>query len=305
MKKKFLLILIPAAIIFLLCSSMYISHYHHSLFTKTFKNNIERTTNNPSTKENTTPQKVVSNTTSEVNKPEEIINHPPDIATTQVKDRPLYEKEVFLTFDDGPSNKSTLKILDILKENDVQATFFVVGKMAEQNSNNLKAIHDMGMDIENHSYSHDYKMYNSIESCIEDFNKCDAVLKELINKDPSQILRFPGGSDNGVSKIDTMASIRKYFKDNGNYYIDWNVSSTDAAPILVPTAKIVERVTEMCKNRKFVVILMHDVDSKTTTLEALPIIIKYLKEQGFVFRTFNDITPTEENELVKLKIANR
>ena len=236
------------------------------------------------------------NTTSEPTKAEEPVK--------QIEDRPLENKEVFLTLDDGPSNH-TQKVLNILNENKVKATFFIVGKMAEEYPNMLKAINDNGMSIQNHSYSHDYGMYQSVEKTNADFDKCDQVMKSIIGKAPSSFIRFPGGSDNGVSKKETMAAIRKNFSDKERHYIDWNISSTDGSPTLVPTERIVQTVTSTSAGRKFIVVLMHDANGKTTTVEALPSIIKYYKNQGYVFRTFEDLTPTELKEMLKDKIADR
>lgn len=224
---------------------------------------------------------------------------------SQIADRPLYAKEVFLTFDDGPSSVNTYKILNILKENNVKATFFIIGKMAEQYPDRLRAVKTAGMSIQNHSYSHDYKMYKSIENCESDFIKANEVFKKLIDKDSTEFIRFPGGSDNTVSGSITMANIRRDILSKGIHYVDWNVSSTDASPTLVPTDRIVQIVTESCRYRSFAVVLMHDEDSKTTTVQALPQVIKYLKDRGFVFRTFDDVTPTELKEMIKERVADR
>lgn len=222
----------------------------------------------------------------------------------KIQDRPLFPKEVFLTFDDGPSS-NTLKILKILDENSIKATFFVVGQNVDKHPDLVKAEYSDGMSIMNHSYTHEYSNYKSVEACMADFDKCEAAIKNVINIEPKRFLRFPGGSDNQVSNNQVMASIRNTVVAKGINYVDWNTSSGDAASVTVPTKTIEGNILRQLSNCSFSVILMHDVASKTTTVEALPTVINYLKKEGFVFRTFDDLTPTEEKEMIKRGIINR
>lgn len=223
----------------------------------------------------------------------------------KVVDGPITQKEIFLTIDDGPSINNTPKIIDILNENGVKATFFVIGKNAEKSPEMLKKLNDNGMCIIAHSYTHDYKIYKSIQTYMEDLDKCNQVIKNTIGIEPLPFTRFPGGSDNRVSNLQTMSSIRQAVKARGIYYVDWNVSSADAAPGHVTAQQIENNMISQCKERKFVVSLMHDAPDKATTAEALPYVIKNLKEQGFMFRTFKDITPTEIKEMENLKVIYR
>lgn len=223
----------------------------------------------------------------------------------KLKDKPLYAKEVFLTIDDGPSSNNTLKNLKTLERNGVKATFFVIGKQAEKLPEIIKGLNDSGMSIVNHSYSHDYDSYKSEETCLNDFARCDSVLFKLLNKNPLKFIRFPGGSDNQVSKKEVMAKIRKDVVAKGLYYVDWNVSAGDAEPKKIGSKDIINNIMNQCKNRKFVVVLVHDAEDKKNTAEALDKVIKDLKSQGFIFRTFEDITPTEIKEMLNLKILNR
>ncbi|MDP4090701.1 MAG: polysaccharide deacetylase family protein [Bacillota bacterium] len=220
------------------------------------------------------------------------------------KDRPLSPKEVFLTFDDGPS-PNTEKILKILNDNGVKASFFVLGSCAERYPDMVKAEYEGGMAILNHSYSHNYSMYKSLEGCTEDFNRGRDVLKSILGIEPLSFIRFPGGSDNRVSNSNTMKNIRDTLAGKGIDYVDWNVSSEDASAAKVPADKIRSSTISQLSHRNFAVILMHDAGGKTTTVEALPSIIDYLKTQGFVFRTFSDITTAEYNEMLKDKIIDR
>ena len=229
-----------------------------------------------------------------------------DKASEVVKtDKPLYAKEVFLTIDDGPSTYNTLRNLKTLKDNGVKATFFVVGKQAEELPQVIKEIYNSGMSIENHSYSHNYNSYKSEEACFNDFDRCDNVLLKLLNKKKSKFVRFPGGSDNQVSNKEVMSKIRKNIIGKGLNYVDWNVSAGDAQPIKLGPKELFKNIVDQCENKNFAVVLIHDAQDKKNTADALDKIIKYLKSKGFIFRTFDDITPTEIKEMIKLKILNR
>lgn len=214
-------------------------------------------------------------------------------------------KEVFLTFDDGPSPNNTRKILKILKDNNIKATFFVVGIKAEENPAALKELSDNGMSIGIHCYSHNYKtIYRNLLSYEEDYEKCKNSIKNITGKEPIPYVRLPGGSTNDFLSKSVLTAIKgKLCKDKINY-VDWNVCSGDADSHVVPVEKIKNNIRTQCKDKKFAVVLMHDTYYKYFTVDSLPDIIKYLKSQGFVFRTFDDLTEGEKKELINLKIVN-
>lgn len=194
------------------------------------------------------------------------------------------EKIAYLTFDDGPS-ENTEKILDTLKENNIKATFFVNGN--PNKAEIYKRIARDGHTIGNHTYSHDYK---TVYSTIDGFNADVKKLNDFITKTTGQtpkILRFPGGSNNQVSYSyggkDFMDKITQEVKKEGIVYFDWNVSSTDAEKVTQNKQTIINSTLEEAKGKSKAIILMHDSKPKTTTVEALPEIIKGLKEQGFKF----------------------
>lgn len=217
-----------------------------------------------------------------------------------------YPKEVFLTFDDGPSINNTTKILDILQQNGVKATFFIVGEKAKENPSILKQLSDRGMSIGIHTYSHDYKeMYSSLDAYLDDFQFCKDIIKDITGKDSIVFVRLPGGSDNLVASVNNLSIIKKTLKGNGMKYVDWNVDSGDADKRFVSKDVIKQNVINGCKNKKIAVVLMHDSYYKTSTVEALPDIISYLKKEGFVFRTFDGITLEEEFRMTNKGIINR
>lgn len=180
--------------------------------------------------------------------------------------------KVYLTFDDGPS-ANTEKILDILDDYGVKATFFVVGKEEEFARKALVQIVERGHTLGMHSYSHKYaEIYSSEEYFAEDFEKLQNYLEEVTGV-TSDIYRFPGGSSNTVSKEDMHVFI-DYLDGKGVRFYDWNVSSGDASSIQLSVDQLVKNATEGIEQRETSVILMHDAVGKSTTVEALPIIIE-------------------------------
>lgn len=205
----------------------------------------------------------------------------------------IEEKEVYLTFDDGPS-ENTSKVLKILKDNDALATFFVNGHSGYDDV--YKQIINQGSIIGNHTYSHDYKtVYSSITAYNEDVDKLNSFLEGIGIQRPT-LMRFPGGSNNTVSNNyggkDIMNKLTKEQIKRGYQYIDWNVSSGDSAKITESKDVILENVMRGSKGMKSIVILFHDSKPKTTTVEALPIIIKNLKDLGYVFKTLSINSPS-------------
>lgn len=184
--------------------------------------------------------------------------------------------KVYLTFDDGPST-NTEKILDILDEYDVKATFFVVGKDSKTAKEALKQIVDRGHTLGMHSYSHKYSdIYSSEENFAADFEKIRNYLEEVTGV-TSIVYRFPGGSSNKVSKLDMHVFI-DYLDTEGVRFFDWNISSGDASKTQLTVDQIVENATKGIEKKGTSVILMHDAVSKATTLEALPLIIEKILE---------------------------
>lgn len=214
------------------------------------------------------------------------------------------KKKVFLTIDDGPS-ANTLKILDILKTNNVSATFFIIGQKAEENPGIIKELYDSGMCIASHSYSHDYKIYKSTNTYLQDLIKCIKVIVRFTGEYPVPVTRFPGGSYNYLYGKETMLEIKRELRNRGISYVDWNVSSADAASGIVPSEIIRSNIINQCKNWNVSVVLMHDSPGKKTTVEALPEVIKELKSKGYEFKTFKNISSSEREEMINLKIMNR
>ncbi len=189
-----------------------------------------------------------------------------------------YQKQIYLTFDDGPSS-NTDRILDILKEYDVKATFFVVGKTDERSVRAYQRIIDEGHTLAMHSYSHKYnEIYESRESFIADLEKLQEYLYQVTGVWP-RFYRFPGGSSNTVSKTD-MQELITYLSESGITYFDWNVASGDAVSGQLDTESIVNNCLGKIDSLNVCMILMHDAADKNTTVEALPEIISQIQDRG-------------------------
>jgi len=202
------------------------------------------------------------------------------------------EKEVYLTFDDGPS-ENTSKVLKILEDNEVNATFFVNGHHGYEDI--YKQIINQGNVIGNHTYSHDYKTeYSSVSAYNQDVDKLNSFLEGIGIPKPT-LMRFPGGSNNTISTSyggkDIMNKLIKEEIRKGYQYIDWNVYSGDSEKTIKSKEVIIDNVMRGSKGMKSIVILFHDSKPKTTTVEALSIIIKNFKEQGYVFKTLSINSP--------------
>lgn len=203
---------------------------------------------------------------------------------------PAATKVCYLTFDDGPSD-NTLEILKILKKYDAKATFFVIGSNSklEYLPKIVKAGHAIGL----HSNTHDYsKIYKSTNAFFKDINKLSARIEKITGV-KTMLLRFPGGSNNTVSRNHckgVMSDLTVQVKKKGYAYFDWNVDSQDASGNNVPVSKITKSVLNSAKNKNSICVLMHDTAVKDTTVKALPKILDGLKKQGYKFEVLTEET---------------
>ena len=184
-------------------------------------------------------------------------------------------RKVYLTFDDGPSS-NTLRILEILEQYDVKATFFVTGKEADSHPELYQAIVEGGHTLGMHSYSHRYsEIYESLDGFGSDLHKLQEYLEATTQVSPL-FYRFPGGSSNTVSD-EPMSVFCDYLTDNGITFFDWNVSSKDATNPMRSVDEIVFNCTVSLEQYDNAVILLHDAVNKSTTVEALPEIIEKIQ----------------------------
>ncbi|HAT4254289.1 polysaccharide deacetylase family protein [Clostridium perfringens] len=213
-------------------------------------------------------------------------------------------KYVFLTFDDGPSN-STEKILNILKDKDVHGTFFVLGSSIEKDSKRqeyLKEELKSGNAIANHSYSHDFKkLYPGnklkIDSFMDEFNKTNDIMQSILGGEfDCKVLRMPGGY--GTRKYYKDPSLKEFddtLQENGIINVDWNALDGDAEGKPYSTEEMLNYVKKTSKGKNHVVILMHDAAGKEKTVEILPQIIDYYKNEGYEFKVIKNTSKEENN----------
>lgn len=200
------------------------------------------------------------------------------------------EKQVYLTFDDGPSKDVTPQILDILKEHDVKATFFVLGARVDLYPETLKRAFDEGHYIANHGYSHQYsKIYENKDTVFQEYVECDNSIRNAIGNPDfnSYLFRFPGGSSGGRYES-IKAEAREHFKSYGVAYTNWNCLTGDAEGKNTKE-ECVQEFMATKEGKNSLVVLMHDSNEKTQTVEALPDIIMQLKNEGYTFKTFYEI----------------
>lgn len=190
------------------------------------------------------------------------------------------DKVAYLTFDDGPS-ALTPKVLQVLKENDVKATFFVVGRSDEQSKKIMKQIVDEGHTIAMHTYTHSYKqIYASPEACLKDLSKLRDLIVDATGVEP-QLMRFAGGSINSYNK-GFSRQITNEVTRRGYTYFDWNVSAGDAEKGATRQSIYNDTINQSLRVEKAVV-LFHDSGTKHDTLAELPKIIETLKKNGYRF----------------------
>ena len=208
--------------------------------------------------------------------------------TRNIKVRePLEPNTIYLTFDDGPRDGTTDKILDILKEKDVKATFFVTSNGSDDL---IRRAYNEGHSLGIHTSSHRYDLiYASIDNYYNDLNIVENRIFNITGK-KTNLIRFPGGSSNTISKKYSQGIMSTLTKDviSKNYqYYDWNIDSTDA---VYNSSKndIYNNVINNISKDKYNIILMHDTKNKT--VEVLPMIIDYAKSNGYNFKTLTSNT---------------
>lgn len=198
-------------------------------------------------------------------------------------------KVVYLTFDDGPY-KYTSSLLDVLDKYNVKATFFVTNQypayqylIAEEARR--------GHTVAIHSYSHKYsEIYTSEEAYFNDLNAMREVIINQTGKVPS-IVRFPGGTDNTVSKkynIGIMSRLTSALSNMGYRYCDWNVSSGDAGGAQTSDS-VYNNVITGIANRNVSVVLQHDI--KGFSVDAVEDIIVWGLANGYTFLPLDTSSP--------------
>ena len=186
-------------------------------------------------------------------------------------------KRIALTFDDGPSDRYTGEILDILKEYGIKATFFVVGVNAEKSPDLLRRIVAEGHEVGNHTYSHPHLQKMNQSTLAEELARTEALIEKIAHYRPT-LFRPPEGV--------VTTSVKTAAQDGGYRLVLWSVDTRDWA--LNPVANILQTVKRQAADGG--IILFHDwVAGKSPTPEALRQVIPWLKAEGYTFVTVSEL----------------
>ena len=205
--------------------------------------------------------------------------------------------KIILTFDDGPSDEYTPKIIDILEKEKIPATFFIVGIEAEQNLSILQRINHNGFEIGNHTFTHHNIATMSPERAEIEL-KVTRILIEAVTGHSTILFRPPYNADSEPQTFEEIEPLARSKKDN---YItvgesidpnDWNPNSN--------ADSIVARTIRLTESTKGNIILLHDAGGETrqNTVDALPRIIKYFKDKGCKFTTIADLMGKTKDEVM-------
>ncbi len=202
----------------------------------------------------------------------------PELKVQAPKSFTQTQNTVYLTFDDGPS-QVTASILDILKEKNIKATFFVVYKDDTSSIALYKRIVEEGHTIGVHSTTHRYtEVYENIEAFLNDFSPISNLIEKETGIKPN-IFRFPGGSINTYNKLIYQELIAEMLRRGYTYY-DWNVSSCDTrGPQTVES--LYNNVIQGVHKQNTSIVLMHDSNGHYNNILVLPHIIDTLQSEGY------------------------
>lgn len=196
-------------------------------------------------------------------------------------------KQIALTFDDVPDPRFTGKVLDVLKEYDVKATFFAVGDRAKKHPDLVKRIHDEGHSIGNHSYNHAQLNKLSLDKFKSQIERTNTILKSLTGVNP-RLIRPPYGDINEEQL--------QWARKNGYKVVNWNVDSLDWKGLNKEEVK----KNVLSAVGPGAIVLQHaggGVGSDLNgTVEALPDIITELRNRGYSFVTLPEMLSVSESK---------
>jgi peptidoglycan/xylan/chitin deacetylase (PgdA/CDA1 family) len=191
-----------------------------------------------------------------------------------------HESKIALTFDDGPDNKYTPAILDILQKYHVKATFFVLGIRALENPSIIRRIVNEGHVIGNHSFDHANPAKMTEAQFEKQFTRTQLILDNLIGYEP-KLIRTPYGA--------LQENQLRWAAKNGLIAVNWDVDSLDWKEL--NDSQVVANIME--HTHKGAIILQHsaggDKQDLSGTVRALPIVIEQLKKQGFKLVTVPEL----------------
>lgn len=219
---------------------------------------------------------------------EAVMAKPAQLTPEELLEQSTEKKKVYLTFDDGPS-QYTNELLDVLKEYNVKATFFVIAKTDKDSLKIYKRILKEGHTLGMHSYTHKYNVvYKNLDNFKKDIKKLSDFLYDATGERP-KYYRFPGGSSNSVSKVSIKKCI-SYLNKEGLTYFDWNATNGDATGKKYTSKQMVSNVMKDVAKSNNSIVLMHDTAAKDTTIKSIPSLIKKLRKEGYVLLPISEYT---------------
>ncbi|MGE5628589.1 MAG: polysaccharide deacetylase family protein [Solirubrobacterales bacterium] len=202
------------------------------------------------------------------------------------KDLNQDKKIIYLTFDDGPSDGVTNRILDVLEKNEVKATFFLIGNQINGLEDTVKRIYNDGHSIGLHTYTHKFKrIYSNENNFINEMIQSREKINEVVGVTPN-IIRFPGGSREHL----TEAYLEKLHSYNYKIY-DWNMETVDGLNPKASPNKLYREAPKGSEELQTIILLLHCDYMHKNTCKALPEIIKYYKDKGYEFKPITVETP--------------
>ncbi|HHW06304.1 MAG TPA: polysaccharide deacetylase [Clostridia bacterium] len=198
-------------------------------------------------------------------------------------------KIAYITIDDGPDPVHTPAILEILDHYNVKASFFVLGTNAQKYPELIKLVHEKGHTIGNHTYNHIYKeTYASDDSFWDSVKKTEDILYELLEYRPT-LIREPGG------RFRTNPEKQQMIRDQGYDLVYWNIDSYDSRSPIPDKDTIFANVKRQAQKEHLwpaMVILFHESGGHRSTVEALPLVIEYLLQEGFTLKPLAEMDKT-------------
>ena len=200
-------------------------------------------------------------------------------------------KAIALTFDDGPWPRTTTQILDILKKNNIKATFFWVGRYLQTYPELGKQVAAAGHAIGNHTWSHQYIKYNE-DGAAREIDRTSSLIEEVTGVKTS-MFRPPGGIlNNGLTA---------YAQKKNYAVIMWSADSLDWR---AATQSLMDNVMRQANSGG--IVLMHDGGgNRSRTVQALPDIIARLRKEGYKFVTVPELLQMQEQDLKKQETAQK
>lgn len=198
-----------------------------------------------------------------------------DFAGKKFQRGPSGSKKIALTFDDGPHPRTTARLLEILKREQVAATFFMLGNMVEQNPGLAKQVADGGFEIGNHSWNHPDLRKAGLNEIRDQLDRTSAIITQATGQQV-HLMRPPYGNiGDGLKKITA---------ESGLVMVNWSIDPRDWAVGTKPDA-VTQRVLKGA--HPGAIVCMHD--TKEQTIQAMPEIIKGLRAAGYEFVTVGQL----------------